>query len=88
MLVPGSSTIAPMPLSAISRRAFSIRPRRSSSEIGVAFPGKGFSAAIDAGTARWPCASTSDGSAQAPAARADALRKVRRLRDMNSPWKR
>ena len=38
-----------MPFSTISRRAFSIRARRSASEIGVALPGNGFKAWIDAG---------------------------------------
>ena len=49
MLVPGSRTIAPMPFSAISRRAFSIRASRSASVIGVGLAGKGFNARIEAG---------------------------------------
>ena len=62
MLVPPSSTIAPMPCSAISRCAFAIRARRSSSVIGGAGFGSGFMDEIDAGTLLppWPrdCART------------------------------
>lgn len=50
MLVPVSSTIAPMPCSAISLRAFSMRASRSASAIGVALPGNGFSARMDSGS--------------------------------------
>jgi hypothetical protein len=50
MLVPGSSTIAPSPFSTISRRAFSMRVRRSVSVIGTALPGNGLSARTEAGS--------------------------------------
>ena len=80
MLVPGSSTIAPIPFSAMSRRAFSIRALRSSSEIGTALPGNGFSAAMDGGALLGPlprCAPA--GTAyDAAAAMAEVLTNVRR----------
>ena len=64
MLVPGSRTIAPIPFSTIKRRAFSILALRSSTEMGTALPGKGFSAAMDGAdddaAPRWPW--TADGS--------------------------
>src|SRR6266536_1343448 len=70
MLVPGSSTIASILYAAIRRRAFSMRDRRSSSEIGTT---PGMERVL---RSRPPWAALSSG---APAARGIALRRCRRF---------
>ena len=97
MLVPPSSTIAPMPCSVISRCAFAMRARRSSSAIGGAGLGSGFSARIDAGNgipppAPRPCADDRIVERVAAAlAAADAWTNVRRvtrmMRGQSTRWR-
>ena len=75
MLVPESRNIASIPLSTMRLCAFSMRPSRSSSDIGVKLPGYGCRFLIASGTSDCGAQAVAPPSVAAPAVPAATFKK-------------